>query len=84
MNEHTGFHEYKEGKRFNPECLTCLAEDRDYKQYLLLVALRNIVILRDFIVSEVIDPDGEAAKDWRDTFSLIPKSTIAFLKNLRG
>jgi len=29
MTEHTGFHEYKDGERFNPECLTCLADKRD-------------------------------------------------------
>ena len=24
MNEHTGWHEYKDGKRFNPECPACV------------------------------------------------------------
>lgn len=23
MSEHTGFHEYKDGKKFNPECQAC-------------------------------------------------------------
>ena len=66
------------------EKLMELASDRDYKQYRLLVSLRNVVTLRDFVLSEAIDPDGEAAKDWRDTFSLIPKSTIAFLRGLQS
>lgn len=35
MNEHTGFHEYKDGRRFNPECLKCLAIERDWRKYLL-------------------------------------------------
>ena len=50
MNEHTGyhegFHEYKDGKGFNPECLVCqadegieelkaLADDRGFKKFQL-------------------------------------------------
>ena len=35
MNGHTGFHEYKDGKRFNPDCPACkfeeLARIRDEK-----------------------------------------------------
>jgi len=27
VNEHTGFHEYKDGKRFNPDCPACLEEE---------------------------------------------------------
>ncbi len=46
MNEHTGFHEYKDGKRFNPECLACLAEERG--NLLKLFELR-IQILKDAI-----------------------------------
>ena len=43
MSEHTGFHEYKDGKRFNPECLACLAEDRDKKKLLLYLGMRSLV-----------------------------------------
>ena len=31
MTEHTGFHEYKDGERFNPECLACLADKKREK-----------------------------------------------------
>ena len=34
MNEHTGFHEYKDGKRFNPECLVCLKEEEQEKKWI--------------------------------------------------
>ncbi len=30
MNYHTGFHEYKDGKGFNPGCPACQAEPLDY------------------------------------------------------
>ena len=33
-----------------------------------------------FILSQIIDPDGESAIGWRTTFSLIPKTTVAFLE----
>ena len=49
MTEHTGFHEYKEGKRFNPECLECqwkeLARIRDEKLLELSSIFTQIQIL---------------------------------------
>ncbi len=42
MNGHTGFHETKDGKRFNPECLACLAEDRNFKKHLFEKAPRKL------------------------------------------
>ena len=60
-----------------------LASERDFRHHLFLEAMRRETVgLRDFILSEIIDPDGEAAKDWRDTFSLIPKKTVVFLRGL--
>ncbi len=35
-----------------------------------------------FVLSAIIDPDGEAAVKWRDKFSLIPKSTVNALKDM--
>lgn len=35
MNEHSGWHEYKDGKRFNPDCPACVADDRDFKKHQL-------------------------------------------------
>ena len=49
MNEHTGFHEYKDGKRFNPECPECKREElikiRDEKQLELTSIFTQIQIL---------------------------------------
>ena len=28
MNEHTGFHEYKDGIRFNPDCPACQCHEK--------------------------------------------------------
>lgn len=45
MNEHTGWHEYKDGKRVNPErlaCLSCLAHDRNIKEGQFLLALGKV------------------------------------------
>ena len=47
MNKHTGFHDYKDAKRFNPECLACLAEERD--------KLRKLYLLRIQMLKEAID-----------------------------
>ena len=51
MNEHTGFHEYRDGKRFNPDCLECQWEEmikrRDEAQAELEAALVTIGLLLD-------------------------------------
>ena len=44
MNEHSGSHEYKDGKRFNPDCLACLVEVRNYKQYVLEMELKSLAL----------------------------------------
>ncbi len=48
MNKHTGFHEYKDGKRFNPECLACprLPSDK----------LRKLSLLRIRMLKDAIEP----------------------------
>ena len=42
MNEHTGFHEYKDGKRFNPDCLACLKEEENRKKRLYEEAMVRV------------------------------------------
>ena len=68
MNEHTGFHEYKDGRRYNPECLACLAEDRDKKRLELYLTMRQLayalhatnIILKALDVQEVPLKEGES------------------------
>jgi len=49
MNDHNGFHEYKNGKRFNPECLACLVKERDRlrKLYLLKIQMLKAGLKRE-------------------------------------
>ena len=43
MSEHTGFHAYKDGERFNPECPACLAEVTQTRQAKLRKGIATIL-----------------------------------------
>jgi len=44
VNEHTGVHEYKDGKRFNLECLLCMVDNRDFLRFQFQHALRELIV----------------------------------------